>query len=59
MAGRGRPKTDTSPITVRLPEAKIQAIDDARRKENDLPTRAEMIRRMIDIWLAENARADE
>ncbi|WP_260000959.1 ribbon-helix-helix protein, CopG family [Sulfitobacter sp. S223] len=33
----------------------IEAIDAARRSEDDLPSRPEMIRRMIDDWLDRHA----
>lgn len=51
MKSRGRPQVDTHPVMVRLPAATLQAIDDARRVEDDVPTRPEMIRRMIEEWL--------
>lgn len=44
---RGRPRVDSEAITLRLPRAMIDAIDDARRMEKDLPTRPEMIRRVL------------
>jgi len=43
----GRPKIDTEAINLRLPRDMIQAIDELRRVEPDLPTRPEMIRRML------------
>ncbi len=45
------PRKDTEAITLRLPRELIQAIDDRRRLENDLPTRPEMIRRALAEWL--------
>ncbi|MFN3955723.1 MAG: ribbon-helix-helix protein, CopG family [Pararhodobacter sp.] len=47
MARIGRPKTDTEPLTLRLPRAMIEAIDALRRQEPDIPTRPEMIRRIL------------
>lgn len=47
MARIGRPKTDTEPLTLRLPRAMIEVIDDLRRQEPDIPTRPEMIRRIL------------
>ncbi|MCF8516451.1 MAG: hypothetical protein K9G72_19085 [Rhodobacteraceae bacterium] len=43
----GRPKVDTEAINLRLPRDMIYAIDELRRIEPDLPTRPEMIRRML------------
>jgi metal-responsive CopG/Arc/MetJ family transcriptional regulator len=55
MAGRGRPKTaETHPITVRMTDEFLLKIDDARKLQSDLPTRPEMIRRMLEDWLARN-----
>lgn len=54
MTKMGRPAVDTQPVTVRLPTPTLQQIDDARRLEDDLPTRPEMIRRMIEDWLQRN-----
>ena len=46
-----RPKIDSEAITVRLPRELIEAVDDRRRDEKDLPTRPEMIRRALLQWL--------
>lgn len=48
---RGQPKKDTSPVMVRVDAEMLQAIDDVRRVEDDVPTRPEMIRRMVADWL--------
>ncbi|WP_374635316.1 ribbon-helix-helix protein, CopG family [Paracoccus sp. (in: a-proteobacteria)] len=45
------PKKDTEALTLRLPRELIEAIDDRRRIESDLPTRPEMIRRALMQWL--------
>ncbi|NVK16124.1 MULTISPECIES: ribbon-helix-helix protein, CopG family [unclassified Leisingera] len=45
------PKKDTEALTLRLPRELINAIDDRRRLEPDLPTRPEMIRRALIDWL--------
>ena len=45
------PKKDTEALTLRLPRELIEAIDDRRRIEPDLPTRPEMIRRALVQWL--------
>lgn len=47
MSTIGRPKKDTESINLRLPRAMIEAIDDLRRQEPDIPTRPEMIRRIL------------
>lgn len=57
MATRGRPKTaKTVPLMVRVSDELIQSIDNARKDEPDIPTRPEMIRRMIEDWLAKNQK---
>lgn len=43
----GRPKLDTEAVTLRLPREMIEALDERRRLETDLPTRPEMIRRLL------------
>lgn len=52
----GRPKVDTEPVNLRLPREMIEAIDDLRRHENDLPTRPEMIRRVLAEWLLSKSK---
>ena len=55
MTTRGRPKTTkTVPLMVRVSDELIQSIDNARKNEPDIPTRPEMIRRMIEDWLQRN-----
>ncbi len=55
MAKMGRPKTDTMGIMLRLPNDVVRKIDDLRRDETDIPTRPEMIRRIINDWIENNA----
>ena len=43
----GRPKSETSAITLRLTDEMIQELDLIRRNEDDIPTRPEMIRRIL------------
>ena len=43
----GRPKANTIGIMLRLPIVDVEQIDDLRRAEPDVPTRPEMIRRII------------
>ena len=35
-------------ITIRVTADRLEALDELRRKERDVPTRAEMVRRLID-----------
>ncbi|MFX0543781.1 ribbon-helix-helix protein, CopG family [Roseovarius sp. S1116L3] len=41
-------KTDTQAVLVRMPVKMIERIDALRRAEDDLPTRPEMIRRLVE-----------
>jgi metal-responsive CopG/Arc/MetJ family transcriptional regulator len=55
MSGRGRPRSaDTKPVMVRMTDDLVDKIDEARKLQSDLPTRPEMIRRMLEDWLARN-----
>ncbi len=54
----GRPAKDTEQVTVRLPVETIKAIDEQRKKQDDLPSRPEMIRRMLDDWLREDSQEE-
>jgi metal-responsive CopG/Arc/MetJ family transcriptional regulator len=47
MSKRGRPSVDTEQVTVRLPRGLLDAIDAFRRDQADLPTRPEVIRRVL------------
>lgn len=47
----GRPQVDTEPVTIRMSRDMIRAIDDYRRTQEDLPTRPEVIRRVLAAWL--------
>lgn len=49
---KGRPRVDTEAVNLRLSREMLQAIDERRRLEDDLPTRPEMIRRALAQWLA-------
>jgi Arc/MetJ-type ribon-helix-helix transcriptional regulator len=53
------PKKDTEAVNLRLPRELIEAIDDRRRLEKDLPTRPEMIRRALVQWLEMSKPEDE
>ena len=47
----GRPVTDTEPVMVRMMPQMIKALDEQRRIEEDLPSRPELIRRIVAEWL--------
>jgi metal-responsive CopG/Arc/MetJ family transcriptional regulator len=51
------PKKDTEALTVRLPREVIAQIDDVRRLEEDIPTRPEMIRRILQDWLENKGKS--
>ncbi|WP_435165496.1 ribbon-helix-helix protein, CopG family [Falsirhodobacter sp. 1013] len=53
---RGRPPIDSEAVNLRLPRDLIEAIDEHRRDEADLPTRPEMIRRALIEWLEMKTR---
>ena len=57
MAKMGRPKTETKGVMVRVSEDMLQSIDDVRRNEADVPTRPEMIRRILAEWLEQTEQA--
>lgn len=43
------------PVTLRLPQDMIVAVDELRRRAHDIPSRQEMIRRILTEWMAQNA----
>jgi hypothetical protein len=47
----GRPSIDSEAITVRMTREQIEALDDWRRVQSDLPGRPEAIRRLIALGL--------
>lgn len=47
----GRTVTDTEPVMVRMMPQMIKALDEQRRMEEDLPSRPELIRRIVAEWL--------
>jgi hypothetical protein len=55
----GRPPTDTEAINLRLPANIIIQIDALRREEADIPTRPEMIRRLLQAKLDEISPSDD
>ncbi|PWR01002.1 hypothetical protein DKT77_19245 [Meridianimarinicoccus roseus] len=48
----GRPPVDTSPVTIRMPDDMISALDDYRRIVPEIPSRPEVIRRVMAEFLA-------
>jgi hypothetical protein len=44
----GRPEVDSEQLTVRMQRPQLDALDDFRRAEADLPNRPEAIRRLVD-----------
>lgn len=60
MSVRGRPKApETKPVMVRMTEDLIDQIDEVRKEQDGLPTRPEMIRRMVEDWLSQHTSADK
>ena len=51
MKKMGRPRKETEQLSLRLPVETIAVLDQARKEEEDLPTRPEMVRRIIADWL--------
>lgn len=48
----GRPVVDSEPVMIRMPAQMIEAIDEYRRSQKDLPSRPEVIRRVMSEWLS-------
>ncbi|WP_245834343.1 ribbon-helix-helix protein, CopG family [Yoonia maricola] len=55
MKSRGRPKVDTQPVMVRMPTELVEQLDQVRREEPDLPSRPELIRRIVEEWMAQRS----
>ena len=43
---------------VRIPREMIEQLDDLRRDQKDIPTRPEMIRRILQDWLDTNGKPE-
>jgi metal-responsive CopG/Arc/MetJ family transcriptional regulator len=56
MAKMGRPAADTEPVTIRMDRDMLREIDEFRRQEEDLPSRPEVVRRVMAMWLADRGR---
>ena len=52
MAKVGRPKTDSTPVLVRLSPEAISNLDAAiaAERETEKVSRPEMVRRILDLW---------
>lgn len=59
MTQFGRPKTDTKAVTLRLSNDMLEVIDSERRNQKDIPTRPEMIRRILAEWLELKEQAEK
>lgn len=59
MTKMGRPRKTTEQLSLRLETSTISKIDDLRKMEADLPSRPEMIRRMIDGYFNDLEKAEE
>ena len=51
MAKMGRPPKDTEPVTIRMDKELLSAIDEFRRQLPDMPSRPEVVRRVMQRWL--------
>jgi hypothetical protein len=49
---KGRPAVDSEAVNVRMERALLARVDDWRRSVDDLPSRPEAIRRLVDKGLA-------
>lgn len=47
MSRLGRPRKDTESINLRIEREMIESLDELRRQEPDIPTRPEMVRRIL------------
>jgi hypothetical protein len=57
---RGRPakRNQDRPFQMRVSEAFLRTVDDWRRGQIDVPSRAEAIRRMVEIAIKEEKKPD-
>lgn len=53
MAKIGRPRVEGENIMLRLPTDMVDAIDDLRKRDAELPTRQEIVRRALAGYLRE------
>lgn len=55
----GRPPVDTEAITLRLPRATIEKIEEVRRQFSSIPTKQTVIRFMIEDWIERRGNLKE
>lgn len=58
MAKMGRPPKDTEPVTIRMDQELLKAIDEFRRQQPDMPSRPEVVRRVMQRWMQDQIDAD-
>jgi hypothetical protein len=58
--GRGRPpgREQDKPFQMRVSERFLRLVDDWRRRQSDLPSRAEAIRRLVEMAMREDASGE-
>ena len=56
MKKTGRQKKQTEQVSLRVEKTTIREIDELRRMEKDLPSRPEMIRRVIARYLEQHKK---
>lgn len=57
MAKMGRPPKDTEPVTIRMDQELLKAIDEFRRQQPDIPSRPEVVRRVMQRWMQDQIDA--
>ena len=57
---RGRPakRTQDRPFQMRVSESFLRMVDDWRRSQTDIPSRAEAIRRMVELVTKQKKKPD-
>ena len=55
MVKTGRPKKDTEQICTRFEIEDVRALDELRKAEDDLPSRPEMLRRVLSRYVKEQS----
>jgi len=55
----GRPKVDSEAVNVRIERTCLEALDEWRQRQEDLPSRPEAIRRLIGMALSHDAEKAE
>jgi hypothetical protein len=56
---RGRPSVDTEAINLRLPREVLDAIEAYRREQPQIPSRPEVIRKVLTEWLITHGHLKE